>query len=50
MKPNGESFLNQTKPPFLLSSSESKDRSPFLRFLQKIWVLFLLFLGRKPKK
>ena len=33
-----------------LTSSESKDQSPFLRFLQKIWALFLLFLGRKPKK
>jgi len=32
------------------TSSESKDQSPFIRFLQKIWALFLLFLGRKPKK
>jgi hypothetical protein len=31
------------------SSSEQKDQSSFIRFLQKVLALFLLFLGRKPK-
>jgi len=42
MEPNGEYFLNQTKP----SSSEQKEQSTHSNFFYQIWARFLLWLRR----